>query len=225
MPVRRICGRNAVISIVFLYYMSEQALYRLLRLFSKVRARSCRCSSFPNRTHSVGLRFGIGCEHGSLGIYSVAMFQLVASDISLATSFFISLQSSSRAHSAAPRFQITTAALGCDLVLGVDLGAAGIYTVSIFQRNIIRTCFRLAMGSDYCFSLTVTKLHTFATACGADPLPNRGDRGKRNDHKCQQGRYHTRYRPFSVFAALLPSCLAFCSCCQRANSRWLSSLS
>ena len=31
--------------------------------------------------------------------------QLVASDISLATSFFISLQSSSRAHSAAPRFQ------------------------------------------------------------------------------------------------------------------------
>ena len=93
------------------------------------------------------------------------------------------------------------------------------------QRKIIRTCFRLAMGSDYCFSLTVTKLHTFATACGADPLPNRGDRGKRNDHKCQQGRYHTRYRPFSVFAALLPSCLAFCSCCQRANSRWLSSLS
>ena len=29
---------------------SEQALYRLLRLFSKVRARSLRCSSFPNRT-------------------------------------------------------------------------------------------------------------------------------------------------------------------------------
>ena len=28
-------------------YTSEQALYRLLRLFSKVRARSCRCSSFP----------------------------------------------------------------------------------------------------------------------------------------------------------------------------------
>ena len=29
---------------------SEQALYRLLRLFSKVRARLRRCSSFPNRT-------------------------------------------------------------------------------------------------------------------------------------------------------------------------------
>ena len=31
-------------------YTSEQALYRLLRLFSKVRARSRRCSSAPNRT-------------------------------------------------------------------------------------------------------------------------------------------------------------------------------
>ena len=28
---------------------SEQAMYRLLRLFLKVRARSRRCSSFPNR--------------------------------------------------------------------------------------------------------------------------------------------------------------------------------
>ena len=37
---------------------SEQAPYRLLRLFSKVRARSFRCSSFPNRTRFAGLRFG-----------------------------------------------------------------------------------------------------------------------------------------------------------------------
>ncbi|WP_283115218.1 hypothetical protein, partial [Intestinimonas timonensis] len=42
------------------------------------------------------------------GIYSVAMFQLVASDISLATSFFISLQNSSYAHSAAPHSQVET---------------------------------------------------------------------------------------------------------------------
>lgn len=61
MPVRRICGRNAVISIVFLYY------------------------------------------------------------------------SSSRAHSATPRFRITTATLGCDSVLGVDLRTADIYTVSMFH--------------------------------------------------------------------------------------------
>ena len=41
--------------------------------------------------------------------------QLVASDISLATSFFISWQSSSRAHSAAPRFQTEPASLGFGL--------------------------------------------------------------------------------------------------------------
>ena len=44
--------------------------------------------------------------------------QLVASVISLATSFFISLQSSSRAHSAAPRFQTGPA------VAGLRFGAA-----------------------------------------------------------------------------------------------------
>ena len=38
--------------------------------------------------------------------------QLVASDISLATSFFISFQSASRAHSAAPRFQPRPACAG-----------------------------------------------------------------------------------------------------------------
>ena len=32
------------------YFTSEQASYCLLRLFSKVRARSLRCASFPNRT-------------------------------------------------------------------------------------------------------------------------------------------------------------------------------
>ena len=37
---------------------SEQASYRLLRLFSKVTARSLRCSSFPKRTRFAGLRFG-----------------------------------------------------------------------------------------------------------------------------------------------------------------------
>ena len=39
-------------------------------------------------------------------------FQLVASDMSLATSFFISLQNSSRAHSVAPRFQTGPAVAG-----------------------------------------------------------------------------------------------------------------
>ena len=47
-------------SILPTYCTSEQAAYRLLRLFSKVRARSLRCSSFPNRTRFAGLRFGFG---------------------------------------------------------------------------------------------------------------------------------------------------------------------
>ncbi len=55
------------------------------------------------------------------GFESHHRHQLVASAISLATSFFISLQSLSYAHSAAPRFQIEPAALGFDLVLGTNL--------------------------------------------------------------------------------------------------------
>lgn len=61
------------------------------------------------------------------GIYSVAMFQLVASAISLATSFFILFQNLSRAHSVAPRFQIEPASLGFDLVLGANPKADSIY--------------------------------------------------------------------------------------------------
>ena len=52
------------------------------------------------------------------GIYSVAMFHVGASVISLAPTF---LQKSERAHSAAPPLQIEPAALGFDLVLGTDL--------------------------------------------------------------------------------------------------------
>ena len=37
---------------------SEQAVYRLLRLFLKVRARSRRCSSFPTATRCAGLAVG-----------------------------------------------------------------------------------------------------------------------------------------------------------------------
>ena len=52
-------------------YTSEQALYRLLRLFSKVRARLCRCSSFPNRTRCAGLRSRFGCGPERVSIYTV----------------------------------------------------------------------------------------------------------------------------------------------------------
>ena len=50
------------------------------------------------------------------GIFFVNASQLVASDISLATNFFISLQSSSCAHSAAPLFKNATALLVCVFV-------------------------------------------------------------------------------------------------------------
>ena len=64
---------------------SEQALYRLLRFFVKIGAHSCRCSSFPNRTRSAGLRFGlprlVGC------IFFVNTFHVGASFISLAPIF------------------------------------------------------------------------------------------------------------------------------------------
>lgn len=53
-----------------------------------------RNESFPDQKFSF-----------SLGIFFVAQTQLVASDMSLATSFFISLQNSSCTRSAAPRFR------------------------------------------------------------------------------------------------------------------------
>ena len=49
--------------------------------FAKVTSHSFCRGSFPNRTHFVGLRFGIGCKSGSLGIYTVAMFQKGRHDV------------------------------------------------------------------------------------------------------------------------------------------------
>ena len=47
--------------------------------FTKVRARSCRCSSFPNQTRSAGLRFGVGCRPENCGICSVLRLRKSAS--------------------------------------------------------------------------------------------------------------------------------------------------
>ena len=71
---------------------SEQALYRLLRLFSKVRARSFRCSSSPTAIRFAGFTVGYGCRAESLCLKSVHAFQPVASVISLATNFYASNQ-------------------------------------------------------------------------------------------------------------------------------------
>ena len=70
------------------------------------------CSSFPNRTHFVGLRFGC------FFILKISrVFHDVASNASLATTFYALHQKSSRAHSAAPPFRIKPTSLGFDSVL------------------------------------------------------------------------------------------------------------
>ena len=55
------CGRyffETKLSILTVPSTSEEAQYRLLRLFSKVRARSRRCSSVPTATRCVGFAVG-----------------------------------------------------------------------------------------------------------------------------------------------------------------------
>ena len=71
--------------------------------------RPLPCPSFPTATRCAGPAVGgppCGRHFSQLrNIDFNRSFQLAASDISLAASFFISLQSSSRAHPADPRFQ------------------------------------------------------------------------------------------------------------------------
>ena len=113
---------------------SEQALYRLLRLFSKVRARSCRCSSFPTAIRFAGFAVGFGCRPESLCLESVHPFHVVADFVLFATTFY--LKKSSLIHSVAPPFQIATASLGCDLVLDADLKActSKVFTLSTSEQ-------------------------------------------------------------------------------------------
>ena len=84
--------------------------------FVKVRAHLRRCSSYPHRTHFAGLRFDFGKLFVRKSI-SLALAQVAASVISLAVSFFISLQSLSCARSAASRFQTEPTSLGFGLGL------------------------------------------------------------------------------------------------------------
>ena len=70
---------KACTSKVFTLSTSEQATYRLLRLFAKVRARSCRCSSFSTAIRSAGFAVGFGCALKSWRIKSVRAFQALNS--------------------------------------------------------------------------------------------------------------------------------------------------
>ena len=63
---------------------SEQTSYRLLRLFSKVRAHSFCCSSFSRRTRCAGLRR----ERRERGIQKNRQKHIGASFVSLAPTFF-----------------------------------------------------------------------------------------------------------------------------------------
>ena len=83
---------------------SEQAAYRLLRLFSKVRARSLRCSSFPNRTRFAGLRFGLGSN-----LERKSILPTYCTSEQAAYRLLRLFQKSERAHCAAPPFQIEPA--------------------------------------------------------------------------------------------------------------------
>ena len=55
--------------------MLEQALYRLLRLFSKVRACSFCCASFPTAIRSAGFAVGFGRRPENLCFESVHAFR------------------------------------------------------------------------------------------------------------------------------------------------------
>ena len=50
----------------------------LFHFIAKLIARSFCCSSLPNRTRCAGLRFGFGCKPECCGIYTVAIFHVVA---------------------------------------------------------------------------------------------------------------------------------------------------
>ena len=89
---------------------SPRTSYRSRRLFYK-----SHLSLILSRLLSKPQPLSLGCGLVSqiyTGIFFVNTSQSVASVISLAMSFFISLQSSPRAHFTAPRFQTGPAALG-----------------------------------------------------------------------------------------------------------------
>ena len=50
---------------VLMFHVGASDIKLAPTIFAKVRARSRRCSSFPNRTRCAGLRCGFGCKLGS----------------------------------------------------------------------------------------------------------------------------------------------------------------
>ena len=99
---------------------SEQAMYRLLRLFLKVRARSRRCSSFPNRNRlrwvAIWVRRCAAFFFLSQGnIDFNRPFHVGAKSALLRRLFMHEAKKTSSASSLAPPFQLRPAALGSRL--------------------------------------------------------------------------------------------------------------
>ena len=111
---------------------SEQALYRLLRLFSKVRARSRRCSSFPNHNRLRWVAIWFRVQTWELEHLSCCDAPH-RSKLCIACSDFF--QKPERAHAATPPSQITTACAGLRFGFGCKPGSWSIYPVAMFRTG------------------------------------------------------------------------------------------
>ena len=112
--------------------------------FTKVRARSRRCSSFPNRTRFAGLRFGFGCKPGSVA--SIVLQCSTWPQSPLCDHVFLCLRQkkTSSARSRASSFQIESAAR--------DLAAA--QRAKPFEPQEIE---RMITSADWTFRLPVVQ--------------------------------------------------------------------
>ena len=101
------------------------------------------CFSLPNRTRCAGLRFGFGCRHERLCIYTVSMLHVVADGISFATTFYYK---SLLTHSVAAPFQIANTSLVCDLVYCVYLKLSSSSISWFFDPELLLNNPRLLHG-------------------------------------------------------------------------------
>ena len=131
---KSVCGQPHVGSNPTRCATSPRTTYRSRRLFYKSHL-SLILSRLLSKPDPLSLGSGLGpplrggfvLSQGSIDF--TRPFQPVASDISLATSFFISLQSSSRAHFAAPRYQTGPA------VAGLRFGSAAARRFCLIARK------------------------------------------------------------------------------------------
>ena len=99
---------------------SEQAMYRLLRLFLKVRARSRRCSSFPNRNRLLWVAIWVrrfAADLSRYGEISILTVPSMPEQSGLCSDIVLCLgKKTSSAYFPAPPFQLRPVALGSRLV-------------------------------------------------------------------------------------------------------------